>query len=236
LNGLGNLCVKLAALFSGGKDSTFAIYRAKEMGHQVACLITMHPIADDSPLFHYPNSRVTEYLSNAMQTPLIGSSVGGRTKENEANALEGAIMQAKSVYGIEGIVHGGISSSFQKNAFEEICGRLKVAAIAPLWDADPQEYMGQLIERSFSIIIVGVSAMGLGKEWLGRQIDVDALGKLAALATKYGFNLTFEGGEAETLVVDCPLFRKKLRINASTLHWDGQRGMFEIQDASLVDK
>ena len=78
--------------------------------------------------------------------------------------------------------------------------------------------------------------MGLGKEWLGRLIDVQALGRLAALSAKYGFSLVFEGGEAETLVIDCPLFQKKLQINEATLHWDGQRGMFEIQDASLVEK
>src|SRR3712207_2852243 len=76
-------CVKLAALFSGGKDSTFAISCAQEMGHCIACLITMHPKADDSALFHYPNSWVTEYLADAMQLPLIGCQVWGRSKEDE---------------------------------------------------------------------------------------------------------------------------------------------------------
>jgi diphthine-ammonia ligase len=226
----------LAALYSGGKDSTFAIYRAREMGHEVVCLVTMHPFADDSLLFHYPNSWVTEYVAEAMQIPLIGFSVNGKAKEHEINALEGAVAKAKSLYGIEGVVHGGISSSYQKRVFEEICARLNVAAVAPLWNAEPQKYMDELVERGFSIIIVGVAAMGLGKEWLGKQIDKDALVRLAALAKKYGFNLTFEGGEAETLVTDCPLFHKKLRINAATTYWDGQRGIFEIRDVSLVEK
>jgi len=30
--------LKLAALFSGGKDSTFAIYQAKKEGHDVVCV------------------------------------------------------------------------------------------------------------------------------------------------------------------------------------------------------
>ena len=228
--------MKLAALYSGGKDSTYAIYRVKEMGHQVACLITMHPISDDSPLFHYINNWVTEYLADAMQIPLIRFYVSGITKEDEVKALEGAVAEAKSLYGVEGVVHGGISSNYQKHAFEQICERLKVAAIAPLWNAEPQKYMSELVDHDFSIIIVGVSAMGLDKEWLGRQIDKGALGTLAALAKKYGFNLTFEGGEAETLVTNSPLFRKKLQINAATTHWDGQRGIFEIRDLSLVEK
>ena len=228
--------VKLAALYSGGKDSTFAISCAREMGHRVVCFVTMQPLADDSALLHYPNSWVTTYLANAMQTPLIAFPVSGRSKEDEMKALEHALAHAKSLYGIEGIVHGGISSKYQKQAFEAICVRQRIAAVAPLWDSEPERYMIKLIECGFHIIIVGVSAMGLGREWLGRELDEEAIAKLVSRSKKYGFNLTFEGGEAETLVIDCPLFWKKLQINAANIHWDGQRGIFEIHDAALVEK
>jgi ABC transporter with metal-binding/Fe-S-binding domain ATP-binding protein len=231
-----NPAVKLGALYSGGKDSTFAIYRAREMKHQVACLITMHPAADDSMLFHYPNSWVTRLLSEAMEIPVMEFAVKGRSKDDEIKALEEAMAQAKSAYGIQGVVYGGIASNYQKQAFEEICGRLGLAAVAPLWNAESGKYMNELVKRGFKVMIVGVSAMGLGKEWLGKKLNKASLAKLAALSKKYGFNLTFEGGEAETLVTDCPLFRKKLRINSATTHWDGQRGIFEIRDVSLVEK
>lgn len=228
--------MKLAALYSGGKDSTFAIFRAREAGHEVACLITMHPLADDSPLFHYPNSWVTEYLADAMQIPLLGFNVNGRSKDDETKALEEAIVQAKSLYNIDGIVYGGISSKYQKTAFEDICSRNNLTPVAPLWNAEPATYMGELVDHGFDIIIVGVSAMGLEKEWLGKRLDRDSLAKLEKLSKKYGFNLTFEGGEAETLVTDCPLFRKRLEIKRANAHWDGQRGIFEILEAALVDK
>jgi diphthine-ammonia ligase len=228
--------VKLAALYSGGKDSTFAISCAKEMGHNVVCFVTIHPIADDSYLFHYPNSWITLYLANAMQIPLIAFHVGGRSTDDETKALEGAIARAKSLYGIEGIVHGGISSNFQRQAFEGICLRQRIAVVAPLWNSEPEAYIIKLVERGFHIIIVGVSAMGLGKEWLGRELDEKAIAVLVSLSKKYGFNLTFEGGEAETLVIDCPLFWKKLQINSAHIQWDGQRGIFEIRDVELVEK
>lgn len=228
--------MRLGALYSGGKDSTFAIYRALEMKHQVACLITMHPAADDSMLFHYPNSRLAAYLSEAMGIPLVEFTVKGNTKKDEIKALEDAVALAKSGYGVQGIVYGGIASSYQKQAIEEICDRVGVAAIAPLWNVEPAKYMDDLIKHDFKIVIVGVSAMGLGRDWLGKLLDSEALAKLTALSKKYGVNLTFEGGEAETLVIDCPLFRKKLRINSADTHWDGQRGMFEIRDVSLVEK
>jgi ABC transporter with metal-binding/Fe-S-binding domain ATP-binding protein len=230
------LNLKLASLYSGGKDSTFAIYHAKEMGHNVVCLLTMHPASDDSLLFHYPNSWVASYLADAMQIPIIGFSVNGKNKENEMKALEEAIAQSKSVYGIEGVLYGGISSNYQKKAFEEVCVRQGLAAIAPLWTIEPLSYMNGLVERRFYVVVVGVSAMGLGKEWLGRVLDNDAISKLASLSKKYGFNLTFEGGEAETLVVDCPLFSKRLEIKKANIRWDGQRGIFEILEVALVDR
>jgi diphthine-ammonia ligase len=228
--------MKLAALYSGGKDSTFAISRAREMGHLVECLITMHPIADDSALFHYPNSWVTEYLADAMRIPLVAFHVSGRSKEDEVNALEEAIVQVKSLYGIEGIVHGGISSNYQKQAFEHVCVRQGITAVAPLWNSDPERYVTELVNRGFHIIIAGVSTMGLDKKWLGRELDKESIAKLVSISKKYGFNLTFEGGEAETLVIDCPLYWKKLQINAATTYWDGQRGIFEIRDVALVEK
>jgi ABC transporter with metal-binding/Fe-S-binding domain ATP-binding protein len=228
--------VRLAVLYSGGKDSTFAIYRAMEMGHEVVCLITMHPVADDSLLFHYPNSWVTKYHSDAMEIPVMEFAVKGKSKDDEIKALEEAMAQAKSTYHIQGIIYGGIASNYQKQAFEEICGRQGLAAVAPLWNVEPLKYMNELLKQGFKIMIVGVSAMGLDKEWLGKKLNKTSLAKLAALAKKYGFNLTFEGGEAETLVTDCPLFVKKLKINAATTHWDGQRGIFEIRAVSLVEK
>jgi diphthine-ammonia ligase len=228
--------MKLAALYSGGKDSTFAISCAQEMGHQVACLITMHPIADDSSLFHYANSWVTEYLADAMHIPLVAFQVSGRSKEDEMNSLEEGIVHVKSLYGIEGIVHGGISSNYQKQAFEQVCARQGIAAVAPLWNSDPERYITELVNRGFHIIIAGVSTMGLDKKWLGRELDKESIAKLVSISKKFGFNLTFEGGEAETLVIDCPLYWKKLQINAAMTYWDGQRGIFEIRDVTLVEK
>jgi diphthine-ammonia ligase len=228
--------VKLAALFSGGKDSTFAISCAQEMGHCVVCLITMHPKADDSALFHYPNSWVTEYLAEAMQLPLIGCQVRGHSKEDEMKALEETILQVKLTYGINGIVHGGISSNYQKEAFEQVCARQKIEAVVPLWNLESERYLDELIRRGFHIIITGVSAMGLESEWLGRELDKEAVAKLVSLSKRCKFNLTFEGGEAETLVIDCPLYQKQLQIKAAAAYWDGQRGIFEIQDVALIEK
>jgi uncharacterized protein (TIGR00290 family) len=94
----------------------------------------------------------------------------------------------------------------------------------------------ELLRYQFEIVIVSVSAMGLDASWLGRRLDANAISELTKLSSKYGFNLTFEGGEAETIVTDCPFFSMKLEITKSKKSWDGQRGIFEILEAKLVSK
>jgi diphthine-ammonia ligase len=229
--------VRLAALYSGGKDSTFSVFKAKQAGHDIACLISMRPISDESLLFHYPNAWITDLLANAMQTPISSFRVDKTSKEAEIKALEEAIILAKSQYDIDGLLHGAISSRFQNQLYKRICDKNKLEMIAPIWNSQADAYLNELFSQKFHIIFVSVSAMGLERCWLGRPFDTSSLDTLAYLSKKFGFNLLLEGGEAETLVLDCPLFKtKRINIDRARIHWDGQRGIFEILEASLVPK
>ena len=228
--------LRLAALYSGGKDSTFSIFKIRELGHEVVCLIAMIPSADDSLLFHYPNIGLTHYLAEAMQIPLTTFAVNKESKEGEFQALEQAIIQVKSDYDIQGIVHGAISSRFQNELFRRICSDNQLVMFTPLWNEIPLQYMYGLLSEKFDIKIVSVSAMGLGKDWLGKSLDTNSISLLESLSKKHGFDLAFEGGDAETLVVNCPLFTKKLDIKKAVVHWDGQRGIFEILEVTLIPK
>jgi diphthine-ammonia ligase len=232
----GVKAVRLISLYSGGKDSTYALVRAKEMGHEISCLLTMYPETDESLLYHYPNNWVTSYLGEAMGIPSFGFASRSGTKERESKSLEEAIIAVKSLQDIDGIVHGGIFSTFQNEIVRRICVKHNLCMIAPLWNIHQSEYMDLLLENKFDIKIVSVSAMGLDERLLGVSLDREVLYTLKRLSEKYSFNVSFEGGEAETLVVDCPIFYKRLQINKAKIHWDGQRGMLEIMEVALVEK
>jgi predicted ATP pyrophosphatase (TIGR00289 family) len=136
-------------------------------------------------------------------------------------------------YQIEGLVHGGIQSQFQKEKFENLCNKLNLKSITPLWNLDPIEYMNELIFSNFVFIISSVSSGGLDDSWLGKIITKNDIVILYDLSKKFGFNLNFEGGEAETFVIDCPLFSNPIKIIQGKKTWDGYRGRFEIVDARL---
>ena len=93
--------------------------------------------------------------------------------------------------------------------------------------------MNDLISSGFKFILTSVSSDGLDETWLGKIISISDISRLGELSNKYGFNLNFEGGEAETFVVDCPLYSQPIKISKSEKIWDGYRGRFEIEAASL---
>jgi ABC transporter with metal-binding/Fe-S-binding domain ATP-binding protein len=225
--------MKLAALFSGGKDSVYSIYLTKKQGHEINCLLTVFPHSDESHLLHHPNLEWTYLQSQSMQIPQLTIKSEFDEIENEMNVLEILLTKAISEYHIDGLVHGGIKSLFQKEKFENLCNKLNLKSITPLWNREPLEYLTELISSNFVFLISSVSAGGLDSSWLGKKITTTDVDVLYNLSQKFGFNLNFEGGEAETFVVDCPLFLNPIKIIHERKIWDGYRGRFEIVDASL---
>ena len=213
--------MNVAALFSGGKDSTYAIYKAQQSNHKVSCLVTIFPESEESVLLHYPNSEITKLQAQSMDIPQIYVKSNSSDTPAELKLLDTLLKKAKDDYMVEGLIHGGLISQFQKNNFNRVCQDNNLEFISPLWGSNHKEYLKELVQSGFRIIITSVSADGLDDKWLGEELSMDNIDKLTKMSEKFGFNLNFEGGEAETLVVDCPLFRYPIKIKKSQKIWDG---------------
>jgi len=225
--------MKLASLFSGGKDSAYAIYVVQKQGHDIVCLLSVFPKSDESHLLHHPNMTWTKLQSESMNIPQLLISSDSDNTDEELSKLEILLQKAKEQFDIEGVVHGGIKSNFQKDKFETLCSKLNLIIVAPLWGIESQQYMNDLLDSKFEFIMTVVSSDGLDDSWLGKLISKSDIDILKRLSQKFGFNLNFEGGEAETFVINCPLFTNSIKINQFEKIWDGYRGRFEIVDAGL---
>ena len=225
--------MKLASLFSGGKDSAFAIHLMQKQGHDVVVLLTVIPNSAESHLLHHPNMKWTQLQAKSMNIPQLISESSSDATEDELLYIEKLLVTAKEKFNIEGIVHGGIKSNFQKEKFETLCQKLDLKVFTPLWNTEASKYMSDLLENHFSFIMTSVTSEGLDDSWLGKKIINSDLTILKNLSDKYGFNLNFEGGEAETFVVNCPMFSSPIEIKKSEKNWDGYRGRFEIVEAEL---
>ena len=226
--------MNLGVLFSGGKDSTFACYRAMEK-NTVACLITLVSENEDSYMFHTPNIRRTGLQAEAMGFSLLSWPTGGQ-KEEELEDLKAAIATAAELYGIDGIVTGAIESVYQAARMQRICLDLDLWCFNPLWQINQVDYLRLLLSEGFKIIISGVFAYPFDESWVGATLTEEMIQKLELLQKKYKINPSGEGGELETFVLDGPLFKKRIEILKSSRTYENYRGHFLIEDVRLVDK
>ncbi len=222
--------MKIAALTSGGKDSLFAAYKASKE-HKLLCLISIKSKNPESYMFHIPNIELVKLQSKAMELPLVFLETEGE-KEEELKDLKEAIEIAKEKYRIEGLVSGAIKSNYQKERVDNICKELNISSIAPLWQINEEIYLKELI-KNFNVVIVGIAAEGLKKDFLGMRIGLTFMDRMISL----NVSPTGEGGETESLVLDCPLFKKKLVIEEAEKKMESEcYGTYIIKKVKLIDK
>jgi len=225
--------MKVAVLFSGGKDSVRAVHFCLNKGYDVKYLVTMISKREDSYMFHTPNIHLTELSAEAIGIPLITKETSG-IKEKEVKDLKNIL----KVLEIDTVACGGIFSSYQKSRFERVCRELNLKLLAPFWHTDPEQFLKDTINLGFDVRIVGVYAEGFDEGWLGKKLDYKMLEELKKLHEKYKISPVFDGGEAETIVLDGPIFKKRIEIIDSEKVWDRktQSGYLKIKKAELVDK
>ena len=162
--------MKCAVLFSGGKDSTFAAYLAKNKGYEISCLISIISENPESYMFHTPSISKVKKQAEVMDIPLIMQETKG-LKEDELRELELAIQKAKTEFNVKAVVTGAVKSVYQASRIQKICDKLELECFNPLWQKDQLELLKDLTENDFEIIIIGVFAYPLDETWLGRIID-----------------------------------------------------------------
>ena len=226
--------MKLAVLFSGGKDSTLALYKSMQE-HEIACLVSIISKNPESYMFHTPNIHIVKMQAEAIGLPLVLKNTKGE-KEKELEDLKKAMEEAKKKYKIEGIVTGAIKSVYQSSRIQKLCDELGLQCINPLWQRDEIGLLNELLQNNFKVIISGIFAFPLEKELLGKEIDNEIIKKLEVLKEKYQINPAGEGGEIETTVLDAPFFKKRIQIIESEILYENNSGIFKIKEARLAGK
>lgn len=223
--------MRVAALCSGGKDSCCALWLALRQGHKVERVVAMIPRREDSWMFHPPNVQLIDLFAECTGLPMVKAETSGE-KERELDDLKQALRSLE----IDGVVSGAIASRYQKSRIDRICDELGLASITPLWGREPVELLHEMIDSGLETIITSVAAQGFDESWLGRKIDAECLNDLKKLHEKFSIDVSGEGGEYETFVLDATFFRKRIKLVKAKRFWRGDRGHLVIEKARLVEK
>jgi diphthine-ammonia ligase len=223
--------MRVAVLVSGGKDSVLALHRVLNEGYEVKCLVSMIPLRADSWMFHYPNIRLTDLFAEAVGIQLVKAETSG-VKEKEVEDLKRLIKKLD----VKAVVSGAVASNYQKTRIDTVCKQLELKSVTPLWHEDPLDILKEILELNFEVVITGVYAYGFDRQWLGKKIDEEVVEALVKLNKKYRTSIVGEGGEYETLVLDAPFFKKRIKVIEAETIWENQGGYLSITKAKLEDK
>ena len=221
--------MRVAALFSGGKDSTYACWVAMQRGWDVTHLLSIVPADRESMMFHVPNLHLAPLLAEAIGLPLVQET----SETGEARELD-ALRRLFARVEVDGVIVGAIASDYQHDRVNRVADEIGMRVFAPLWRLDPRRLVREYLEARLTIVFSSVSAEGLDASWLGRRWDDSVVDDLLRLHERRGVHPCGEGGEFETLVLDGPMFRQRVDIVRATPDWSGTAGEWRVEEARLA--
>ena len=210
--------MKVAVLFSGGKDSVFAAFACEQSGFEVS-LLTIEP-AEYSTMFHHPNIQWCSAQAAAMGMHFTMVEADGEAEEDELSAIKEALRDMR----VDAVATGAIESEYQKQRIDKIAHELSIRSFSPIWRTGDSLLSEQC--AYLDTYVVAVSAEGLGKDDLGARFDEKFVSRLKKMKPPVSAHL--EGGEGETFVSNAPFFCKELKIKEMEKEWDGARGVARI--------
>jgi len=190
--------------WSGGKDSCLAYYKAMLSGYGISFLVNFISKEYKRVSFHGSEAKLIQLQSEAMGIGLLQKET---TEDGYEQEFKEAI-QSLIGNGVKGMVFGDIYLQEHKGWAERVCGDLGIEAVLPLWGKNPEEILSDLINAGFEAVIVSAQSEFVGREWIGRQVDRNFVEYLK----DRNICLCGENGEYHTLVIDGPIFKKRIEI------------------------
>ena len=229
--------MKVAIMYSGGKDSTFAIDHAMEKGWDIRYLISIKPTRTDCYLFHYATVEHTKELAEILKIPHILEKCNVADPKKEAEIVKKIVEKKQKTYPINAVVLGGTGlQETQLRSIQEALRPLGIEVFASHAGEEHDLVIEQMLEKGYEIMITQVASDGL-MPWLGRKLTKENFGELRRDSVTYKFHIGFEGGYADTLVLDGPIFAKKLVVeDFKRVVEDNYSGHVKINRLRILDK
>lgn len=221
--------MKVACLWSGGKDSCFACWKAIAQGLDVCYLVSFISAEFGRASFHGVRRELMFLQSEAVGIPMIQRET---TRENYEQVYKGVMHELREM-GIEGLVTGDIDLVEHQAWVEGSCCEFGLEALMPLWGLDPGEILSEFIDEGFEAVVVCIKADLFDGKWLGRKIDKQFITDLQGFRQRPNFHICGENGEYHTFVVDGPIFQRHISVTPGDKVWREGFGFLDIAQAKL---
>ncbi len=191
--------------WSGGKDSCFALMQAIQQGYVPAILMNVLNEEGRISRSHGIPSRILQMQAAAANLPIHLISSSWQEYEMHFTA---ALKELKEKYKLSRAIFGDIDLQAHRDWEEMVCTNAGLGAVLPLWKQDRRQLVHQMLESGIETIIVSCNNT-MGERFIGRTITGALVDELESM----GIDACGENGEYHTLVLDCPLFGRRIDVS-----------------------
>jgi ABC transporter with metal-binding/Fe-S-binding domain ATP-binding protein len=224
--------MRVCCLFSGGKDSSYSLHKMLISGFDVPVLLTMKSQDPDSWLYQTPGMEVSHLFQEltGIETRIIDSPP---SKEEEKDVLTEVLKDLKAEFELDAICSGALLSDYQRMIFTHAALDAGLISYTPIWRKDGKQYMKDLLHFGFRFILLSYASEGFEPSDLGVEVDEKRMERFFSIAEKWGSHPAFEGGEAETMVLEAPLFPGRMKVSGELQEEGPCRARFKIKEVHL---
>ncbi|KAN0031596.1 hypothetical protein ACTFIV_005461 [Dictyostelium citrinum] len=228
--------VEIVGLISGGKDSIYNLIECVRNGHKIVALANLKPPKTnqseelDSFMYQTVGNNLIEIIAKeCLELPLYQIEINGTAISKETDSYDADLevnskdevedlynllkLVKKNHPSVKGVSCGAILSTYQRIRVENCCSRLNLTSYSYLWNRNQDELLREMIDCKIEAIIIKVASMGLIAEKHLLKSITQLYPTLYSLNQKFGVHICGEGGEYESIVIDCPLYKKRINID-----------------------
>jgi len=218
-----------AMLWTGGKDSSMALYEASQNGYCVRCLVTFAPPEPDF-LAHPLDLIKMQALALALPHHVFPISAPFE------QSYETGLRRLRDEIGVSCVVTGDIAEvNGNSNWIRERSRPVGMNVHTPLWGRDRNALLRQLLDRGFKARVSCVNTRWLDESWIGRELNDSAVAELHIIHEQTGLDLCGEEGEYHTMAIDGPIFTRGIDIRSYSKRVAGSLAYMEIHESELFE-
>ena len=195
---------KFIVSYSGGKDSTLALYHTMQVGKALGLIVMLEEQGLRSRS-HAMSMEIIQAQANALGLPIITASSSWNDYETEFLKL---LAHAKQ-QGADVLVTGDLDMPEHGCWHDRITQQAGLKLCMPLWQRPHREVIEEFIQLGFKTMIVTVNLdLGMKVDDLGKVLTLDYIQELE----NRGIDPCGEGGEFHSTVINGPLFTAPIAV------------------------
>lgn len=211
---------RYAVMWSGGKDSALALWRARQRGLQVDWLVNVYDRATERVRFHATPIAAIARQAEAAGVALVSVPTDWPTFDESLRETFDALVKQ----GCRGVVFGDIHLADVRAWYEERTRAAGLEHVEPLWGEAPAKLLSELVAIGGRAVVTCVETAKLDRSWLGRTIDADFVREIAAT----GIDPCGENGEYHSFAYSGPFFDRAVPWRAGACRDDGRFAQLDV--------